>query len=236
MTTFHQQQTYYIEEILEQPIFLSPYNTLNFSSNNSYYYRILPKNITDKFTTIRDLCRFHQPGLFSYMRFEEKLFHTLHNSKIIYIYVMNLILNDWKRTVRKENSQKFLWKVSCFKNKCATKIKNLQNLFNKEPYFILQSKTYLLQFNINYIKTFKFISLLNFIEGYQILSPGIWGKVFTDWFLKCPDCHISFIWYKFAHFSLPSNPAINGMGNSPNNPGCRGHDESHSIASCLKLP
>ena len=113
---------------------LSPYHTLNFSSNNSYYYRVLPKNITDKFTTIKDLCRFHQPGLFFYLRFEEKLFHTHHNSKIIYIYVMNLILNDWKHTIRKETFQKFLWKVLCFKNKCAAKIKNLQNLSNKEPF------------------------------------------------------------------------------------------------------
>ena len=44
----------HIEEILEQPIFLNPHTKLNFSSNNPYFYSIPTKNITDKFTIIRD--------------------------------------------------------------------------------------------------------------------------------------------------------------------------------------
>ena len=68
MPTFYQQQIYYpkhIEEILEQPIFLNPHTKLNFSSNNLYFYIIPTKNITDKFTIIRDLFQFVQSGLIS---------------------------------------------------------------------------------------------------------------------------------------------------------------------------
>ena len=65
LAAFHQQQIYYIEESLEQPIFLNPCNKLNFSSNNPYFYDISPKNITDKFIAISDFCRFHQPTLIS---------------------------------------------------------------------------------------------------------------------------------------------------------------------------
>ena len=49
---------------------------MNFSSNNPYFYSIPTKNITDKFTIIRDLCQFLQSGLISYTRFEEKLGHS----------------------------------------------------------------------------------------------------------------------------------------------------------------
>ena len=53
------------KEIFEQPIILNLHTKLYFSSNNPYIYSILPKNITDKFTMIRNICRFFQPGLIS---------------------------------------------------------------------------------------------------------------------------------------------------------------------------
>ena len=60
------------------------------------------------------------------------------------------------------------------------------------------------------------------------LSPEIWGKVFTDRF-KCSDGYIFSIWYKLIHFSLPLNPAIHRMGNSPTTlcPRCKESDETH---------
>ena len=62
-----------IEEILDQPLFLNPHTKLDFSSDNPYFYFTPPKNISDKFTTIRDTCRFLQLGFVSSMSFEEKL-------------------------------------------------------------------------------------------------------------------------------------------------------------------
>lgn len=90
---FHHQQIYYIEEIIEQPIFLNPHNKLNVGSNTVYFHSIPPKHITDKFTIIKDLCIFLQPGLISHLRFEEKLGHIHLNPKIIF-NVMDLVLND----------------------------------------------------------------------------------------------------------------------------------------------
>ena len=59
-----------IEEILEYPIFLNSYTELNFIPNNPYFYGIPTKNITDKFTIIRDLRQFLQSGFTFYARFE----------------------------------------------------------------------------------------------------------------------------------------------------------------------
>ena len=49
-----------IEEILDQPLFLNPHTKSDFNSDNPYFYCIPPKNISDKFTTIRETCRFLQ--------------------------------------------------------------------------------------------------------------------------------------------------------------------------------
>ena len=43
------------KNFFEQPIIFNQHTKLNFTSNNSYFYSIQPKNITDKFTIIRDL-------------------------------------------------------------------------------------------------------------------------------------------------------------------------------------
>lgn len=63
------------------------------SSNNPCIYSITPKNITDKVTIIKDLCRFLQPDLVYYIRFEEKLGHTQLNSERISMHVVDLTPN-----------------------------------------------------------------------------------------------------------------------------------------------
>ena len=72
----------------------------------------------------------------------------------------------------------------------------IKKLSNKEIHFTLQSD------NTTH-EPFQFISWLNFIEGFQNLSPGIWGKVLNDYSLKCSDGYIFHLdCNKFAHFSF----------------------------------
>ena len=71
----------FIEKILDQPIFLNLHNKLDFRSDNPYFYCIPPRNISDKFTRIRDLCRFIQPGLISTAAFDDKLGFSTANRK-----------------------------------------------------------------------------------------------------------------------------------------------------------
>ena len=54
-----------VEGILDQPLFLNPHTELGFNSHNPYFYCMPPNNISDKFTTVRDICRFLQPGFIS---------------------------------------------------------------------------------------------------------------------------------------------------------------------------
>ena len=51
-----------IEEILGQHILLNAHTKLDCSSDNLYFYCIPSRNISDKFTIIRDLCGFRQLG------------------------------------------------------------------------------------------------------------------------------------------------------------------------------
>ena len=81
--------------------------------------------------------------------------------------------NYWKQKIRKETSEKYRFKIFCFNNSATRKKKDLQKLSNKEVHFNVQSD------NTKH-KPFNFISWPNFIEGYQNLSPGIWGKIFAD--------------------------------------------------------
>ena len=60
----------HVEGTIYQPIFLNLLTELDFNSDNPYFYCILPKNIRDKFTIIRDLYRFLQPGLIFSVRLE----------------------------------------------------------------------------------------------------------------------------------------------------------------------
>ena len=98
------------EEILDQYIFFKSTHKLALDSNNPYFYCIPPKKITGKFTIIRGICKFSQPGLISSMKYEEKLSHTNLNPKRIYLYIMDLIFNDWKHIFRNETYQRPLFK------------------------------------------------------------------------------------------------------------------------------
>ena len=66
----------------------------SFDSNTPIFTVSHPK--INKFTIIRDICKFLQLGLIFSMRFEEKLGHTNLKPKRIYLYIMDLIFNDWK--------------------------------------------------------------------------------------------------------------------------------------------
>ena len=99
-----------IEEILDHPIFLNPHTKLDFSSDKPYFYCIPPRNISDKFTIIKDLCRFLQPGLISCTTFDEEQGFLTTNYERIYKLIKDLILNDWKHLLRTETSQKIPFK------------------------------------------------------------------------------------------------------------------------------
>ena len=47
-----------VNETIDRPISLNPHTKLDFSSDKPYLYCILPRNILDKSTIIRDLFRF----------------------------------------------------------------------------------------------------------------------------------------------------------------------------------
>ena len=89
---------------------------MDFRSDNPYFYCIPTRNISDKFTTIRDLFRFLQPGLISSTTFDEKLGFPTGNHKRIPIYklIMDLIPNNWKHF---EAFQKSFLKTLYYENK-----------------------------------------------------------------------------------------------------------------------
>ena len=70
--------------------------------------------------------------------------------------------------------------------------KDLEKHSNQKIYFTHQSS------NTKH-KPFQFISWSNFLEGSQDLSSGIWGKLFTNQFIKCADGYFS-----FAVIEIPS--------------------------------
>ena len=72
-----------IEEVLDQPIFLNSQTKLDFSSDNPYFYCLPPRNISDKFTLIGDVCRFLQTDLISSTIIHEKLAVPTANHKKI---------------------------------------------------------------------------------------------------------------------------------------------------------
>ena len=111
---------------------------------------------------------------------------------------MDLIPNDRKSLLRTKSSQKFLLKTFHYNNKGTRKVKDFQNLSDKEIYFTLQSNS------TKYSKPFKFTLWLNFPKGHYTLSPEIRAKTFTDLLEKCSDGYIF------------SNPVIHRMDNVPN--------------------
>ena len=74
-------------------------------SDNLYFYSIPTRNISDKFTIIRDSGIFLQPGLISSS--QETRF-SYYQPRKIYKLIMGLIPNDLKYLLRSETSQKSL--------------------------------------------------------------------------------------------------------------------------------
>ena len=208
-----------IEEILDQPLFLNPHTKLPYNSDNPYFYCLPPQNISDKFATIRDICRFLQLALIPSVSFGEKLNLPNVNHNKIYKSIIELIPNNWIQMLKTETSQQSLLKVFCFNYKGTKKVKNFQKLSNKE----------INNNNENFNRPFKFISWTNHIDENPVLNPKNWGKIFPNWSKKCSDGYIFSTEYKLIHFSLPLSPAIHRMGNTPTNrcPRCKESEESH---------
>ena len=115
---------------------------------------IPPRNISDKFTTIRDICKF-------------PLGFPISKHKRICKLIMDF---DWEHLPRANNLQKSLLKPFYYNNKSSRKVKDFQKPSNKEIYFVLQPNS------TKYNKPFKSVSFsfnLNFLEGHHILSSEI---------------------------------------------------------------
>ena len=103
-----------IEEILDQPLFLNLHTKQRFSSDNPYFYCLPPQNISDKFTIIRDIRRFLQPGVISSVSFREKLSLLNVNHNRIYKSIVELIPNNWIHLLKTKTSQQSLLKGLLF--------------------------------------------------------------------------------------------------------------------------
>ena len=125
-----------IEEILDHSQFLNPHTKLDFNSHNPFFYCMPPNNISDKFTTIRDICRFLQPGFISSKWFEEELNLPPANHNQIYKAILELLPNDWIYLLKNKTCQESLLKVFYFNKRDARKVKNLK-IFSvpKKGYF-----------------------------------------------------------------------------------------------------
>ena len=141
---------------------------MDFSSDRIYFYCIQPSNMSGKFTIIRYLCRFLQPGQISSMIFDEKLDVPLPTIKeyINLLWTWLPMINTYLSNLL-NFSKIFLYQTFYYNNKCIRKVKVFQKFSVKKIYFILQS-------NCNkYRKSFKPISWPNFLEGHHILSSEI---------------------------------------------------------------
>ena len=109
-----------IEKILNQPIFLNPHTRMDFKHPTQEYF---------KFTIIRDLCRFLQPGLTSSTIFHKNFtrFSYCQPYKIFNL-IMGSVPNYWKDLLRTETSQKPLLQIFCYNNKVTWKVKDSQKL------------------------------------------------------------------------------------------------------------
>ena len=129
------------------------------------FYNIPSRNISDKFTINRDLCRYLQPGLISSMAYCQPW--------KIYKLITGLSPSDWKHLLGIEPSIKSLLKIFYFNNKGIRKVKYFKKLPNKKINISLQSNS------VKYNKSSKFVSWPNFPEGHDIFSPDICSKTFS---------------------------------------------------------
>ena len=114
-----------IEEILDQPLFLNAHTKLDFSSKNPYFYCIPPSNVSDIFNTIRNICKFLQPGFISPRSFKEKQNLATANYNDIYNFIIQLIPNDRIYLLKSKTSKEYLLKAFYYKNRGIEKVKNL---------------------------------------------------------------------------------------------------------------
>ena len=163
-----------IEEILDQPMFLNPHTKLDFSSDNPYFYCIPPRNISDKFTIIRDLCRFLQPGLISSTTFDKKLGFPKANHMRIHKCITYLISNHWKHLLRTETSQKSFLETFYYNNKDTRKTSKNSLI-----------KKFTSSFNLIVLNT---TNLSNSFERHHILNPKIRSK-FCDGYIFSNAIH-----------------------------------------------
>ena len=125
-----------IEEIIDQPTSSNPQIKLDFSTDNPYFYCIPLRNISDKFTIIRDLCKFLQPDLIFSLTFDKKQDLPTANHKRICKPVTDFIPNDWKHVLRTKTFQKSLVKTFYYNKKSARKVKtDFQKLSSKDFFF-----------------------------------------------------------------------------------------------------
>ena len=155
---------------------------------------IPPRNISDKFTIIWDLCRFLQPGLISSTIFCKKLdFPTANHNRYKKLH--------WAQFPMIHLELKLLKNPFWYNNK-VTK----EN--NKE----IQSSL---------IKRFTsqeiYLPLRNII--FSVLISGVKLLVIHNWFKKCWWIAILYVYFLSCinlFISLPLNPAVHRMGIAPN--------------------
>ena len=84
---------------------------------------------------------------------------------------------------KKKTSRKSLFKILCFNNSGTRKIKDLLKHSVKEIYVTIQSDKHKTQ-------TLSVYSMAKLYRRFQNLSPGIGGKVLTDYLINCSDSYI----------------------------------------------
>ena len=146
---------------------------------------------------------------------------------------MGSVTNDWKHLLRTETSQKSFLKSFYYNNKVARKVKDFQNSLIKK---------FTSSFNLIIPTT---INLSNSIYGQTSLRQTIfsvlmyiWCKLLLISFRNAlMDSYIFCVLYKIINFSLPLNPAIHRMGNTPNIlcPRCKEQKESQPLFHILLL-
>ena len=119
------------------------------------------------------------------MTFEKKLGLSNAKHERMYKLIMDLIPSDWKYF---ETFRKRLLKTFFYNNKGTKKVKDFRKYSNK--------KNLTKYFSILY-----FMGKTKWIEENHILSPDIWRKCFTDWFIKYSSGYTCSIWYKFIYFA-----------------------------------
>ena len=136
ISLFHYSMFRYISPIITFLLYIYRRNSCPTHTPDLTLSTIPPKNISDKFTIIWDLCRFLQPDLISSTIFCKRL--DFHFSTISQIYNITLgsSSNDWKHLPIKV--LKIFMRTFCYNIKVTNEVtKRLPKLSNKEMRFTL---------------------------------------------------------------------------------------------------